>query len=435
MQQWKYLQVSGLLMGFLLVAGGAGVAQEKTPIVPDAQIEANVLKALAGTSQLADQSISTTTVYGQVTLTGTVRDEASRDMAETVTSNAPGVKKVIDQLAIGTTANENGPGQDQNSAVEGPNSGPQPGAYPPNEQQSEDQQQGNMGDAGEPPNAGGPPNGGPQYGPAGPPPNAGPQPQYDPQYGPAGPPPQEGQNQPEGPYRRPYNPSYGQAPPPQYARPYPAQRGGEAVVVPGGTLLRVRVNEGMDSKNTAPGTVFDGIVINDVVAGNAVAIPRGTSVQGKVVEVHNAGSLKGKGELALQLTQITLGGQTYPIVSDAWSHQGADKTGQTVGNAVGLGAFGALIGAVAGGGPGALIGAGVGGAAGVGASAASGRGEAVVPAEAILNFRLTQQVPLTTVSQEEMNRLASGVQPAQQLRRRNPPPPPYYYYGPAYYPY
>lgn len=191
----------------------------------------------------------------------------------------------------------------------------------------------------------------------------------------------------------------------------------------------------MDSKNTAPGTVFDGVVISDIIAGNAVAIPRGTSVQGKVVEVHNAGSLKGKGELALQLTQIALGGRTYPVVSDAWSHQGADKTGQTVGNAVGLGAFGALIGAVAGGGPGALIGAGLGGAAGVGASAASGRGEAVLPAEAILNFRLVQQLPLTTVSQEEMDRLATGVQPVQRLHRRYPPPPPYYYYGPAYYPY
>lgn len=421
-------------MGFLLVAGGAGVAQEKTAIVPDAQVEANVLKALAATPQLADQSISTTTVYGQVTLSGTVRDEASRDMAETVTSNTPGVKKVIDQLAIGAAIPEDAQGQDQNSA-EGPNSGPPPDeAYPPNEQQPENQQPGEMGAAGAPP-AGGSPNGEPQYGPAGPPPNGGAQPQYDPRYGPAGPPPQEGENQPEGQYRPPYNPSYGQAPPPQYARPYPAQRGGEAVVVPSGTLIRVRINEGMDSKNTAPGTVFDGVVINDVVAGNAVAIPRGTSVLGKVVDVHNAGSFKGKGELALQLTQITLGGQTYPIVSDAWSHQGADKTGQTVGNAVGLGAFGALIGAVAGGGPGALIGAGVGGAAGVGASAASGRGEAVVPAEAILNFRLAQQVPLTTVSQDEMNRLATGVQPVQQLRRRNPPPPPYYYYGPAYYPY
>jgi hypothetical protein len=411
-------------MGFLFAAAGAGVAQEKTAIVPDAQIEANVLKTLAGTPQLADQPISTTTVYGQVTLTGTVRDEASRDMAETVTADTPGVKKVIDQLAIGTTGAENGTEPDQNSAAEGPNSGPQPdGAnYPPTEQQPQDQQQGDLGTAGAPP--------------TGPPPNAaGPQPQYDPQYGPAGPPPQVGQNQPEGPYRPPYNPSYGQAPAPPYARPYPAQRGGEAVVVPSGTLIRVRVNEGMDSKNTAPGTVFDGVVINDVIAGNAVAIPRGTSVLGKVVDVHNAGSLKGKGELALQLTQIALGGQTYLIVSDAWSHQGADKTGQTVGNAVGLGVFGALIGAVAGGGPGALIGAGVGGAAGVGASAASGRGEAVVPAEAILNFRLAQQVPLTTVSQDEMNRLAVGVQPVQRLRRRNPPPPPYYYYGPAYYPY
>lgn len=423
MHQSRYLPVSGLLIGFLLVAAGAGVAQEKTAIVPDAQIEANVLKALAGTPELADQSISTTTVYGQVTLTGTVRDEASRDMAETVTSDTPGVKKVIDQLAIGNAGVENGTDQDQNSATEGPNASPQPyETNPSNQQQPDDQQQGDLGPASPPA--------------AGPPPNAGPQPQYDPQYGPAGPPPQLGQNQPEEPYRPPYNPSYGQAPASPYARPpYPAQRGGEAVVVPSGTLIRVRVNEGMDSKNTAPGTTFDGVVINDVIAGNAVAIPRGTSVLGKVVDVHNAGSLKGKGELALQLTQITLGGQTYPVVSDAWSHQGADKTGQTVGNAVGLGVFGALIGAVAGGGPGALIGAGVGGAAGVGASAASGRGEAVVPAEAILNFRLAQQVPLTTVSQDEMNRLASGVQPAQQLQRRNPPPPRYYYYGPAYYPY
>ncbi|WP_348269182.1 BON domain-containing protein [Edaphobacter paludis] len=423
MQQWKCFQISGLVLGVLLTAGGAATAQEKTAIVPDAQIEANVLKALAAQPQLADQAISTTTVFGQVTLTGTVRDEASRDMAEKVTSDAPGVKKVIDQLAIGTVAAEGSPAPDQGAAAEGTQPELQSdGTYAPapNGQQPDNQQNGEMGAAGVPPSNG--PENGPQYGPAGPPP-----------------PPQESQNQPEGQYRPPYNPSNGPAngqapPPPQYRRPYPAQRGGEAVVVPSGTMLRVRVNEGMDSKNTAPGTMFDGVVINDVVAGNAVAIPRGTAVQGKVVDVHNAGALNGKGELALQLTQITLAGQTYPIVSDAWSHQGADKTGQTVGNAVGLGAFGALIGAVAGGGPGALVGAGLGGAAGVGVSAASRRGEAMVPPEAILNFRLAQQVPLTTVSQDEMNRLASGIQPARQLQRR-PYAPPYYYYGPAYYPY
>lgn len=443
MQHWKCVRVSGFLVGVLLATGGAGVAQDKAAVVPDAQVEANVLKALAAQPQLVDQAISTTTVYGQVTLTGTVRDEASRDMAETVISNTPGVKKVIDQLAIGAPSAENDSAQDQGSAADGTNPqlqsdgtyAPAPNGQQPNDQQPEDQQQGQMGAAGQPP-AGGSPNVNPEYGPAGPPPDVG---EAQPQYGPAGPPPQEGQNQqPEGQYRPPYNPSYnqgyGQAPPPPYQRPYPAQRGGEAVVVPSGTMIRVRVNEGMDSKNTAPGTMFDGVVINDVVAGNAVAIPRGAAIQGKVVDVHSAGSLKGKGELALQLTQVTLGGQAYPIVSAAWSQQGADKTGQTVGNAVGLGAFGALLGAVAGGGPGALVGAGIGGAAGLGVSAASRRGEAVVPPEAILSFRLTQQVPLTTVSQAEMNRLAAGVQPAQQLQRRMPPPPPYYY-GPAYYPY
>jgi hypothetical protein len=400
-------RVSGFLIAGLLLVGGTVFAQEKPAVVPDAQIEANVLKALADVPQLADQAISTTTVYGEVTLSGTVRDEASRDMAEKVAADAPGVKKVVDQLAIGTaeaaetspapdqaqdqgeSAGDNGPVlQSDGTYTQGANT-QQPDAQ---ENQQQNQQQGDM--------------------------RATP-----------GPPP--GQSRPNGPYRRPYGPPYGQQRA-ENMRPYVEQMGGQSVVVPSGTLLRVRINEGMDSKNTAPGTMFDGVVLSDVIAGNAVAIPRGTAVQGNVVDAHNAGALKGKGQLALELTQITLGGQTYSVVSDAWTHQGADKTGQTVGNAVGLGAVGAMIGAVAGGGPGALLGAGIGGAAGVGTSAATKRGEAMIPAEAILTFHLTRELPLMTVSQAEMNRLASGVQASTpQLGRRYPPPPPPYY-GPAY---
>jgi hypothetical protein len=228
-------------------------------------------------------------------------------------------------------------------------------------------------------------------------------------------------------YRRPYAPAY----PPQ--QPYVEQRGGDAVVVPVGSLLRVRINEGVDSKHTVPGTVLDGVVLSDVVAGGSIAIPRGASVQGTVVDVHKAGDYKGKGTVSLRLTQVTLGGKIYPVVSDAWTQQGADKTGQTVSNTVGLSAVGAMIGAVAGGGVGAAIGAGVGGVAGLGVSGASGRGEAVIPSEAILNFRLVQPVELTTVSQAELNRLGAGLPPPQgQLVRRRPLPPPPPYYGPAY---
>ena len=393
-------------MAGLLMVGGTGFAQEKATVMPDAEIEANVLKALAGVPQLADQAISTTTVYGQVTLSGTVRDEASRDMAEKVAADALGVKKVIDELAIGTVAPaENTPAQDQDNA--GEDSGPvlqSDGTYAP----APDAQGQNTPEDGDANAETAPP-----------------------------PPPQQGPGQPDGQYRRPYGPPYS-----RHAagnpRTYTDQPGGESVVVPRGTLIRVRINEAMNSRDTAPGTIFDGVALNDVIAGNAVAIPRGAAVQGRVIDTQNAGALKGKGELALQLTQITLGGQTYPVVSDAWTHQGADKTGQTVGNAVGLGAFGAMIGAIAGGGPGALLGAGLGGAAGVGVSAASGRGESMIPAEAILTFHLAQQVPMVTVSQAEMNRLASGIGPIARptmQRRYYPRPYPHYYYGPAYYPY
>src|SRR5690348_18431896 len=113
-----------LLFGAL---AASGAAQQKQATMPDAEVEANVLKALAGSPQLADQDIHTTTVYGQVTLTGNVRDEASRDMAEQVASEATGVKKVIDQLAVGTSttasnsANAPAEAQDQGSAEQGTN--------------------------------------------------------------------------------------------------------------------------------------------------------------------------------------------------------------------------------------------------------------------------------------------------------------------------
>jgi hypothetical protein len=241
-------------------------------------------------------------------------------------------------------------------------------------------------------------------------------------------------------YRQPYQgapqPGYGQQAYGQQQAPvqYGAQEAGKAVTIPSGALLRVRLVEGLTAKRIKAGTVFDATVLNDVIADGEVAIPRGASVQGTIVESNPSGAVGGKGQLALQLTSVSLSGRNYPIVSDTWTHYGRDKTGQTVGSAVGLGAFGALIGAVAGGGAGAAIGAAAGGAAGIGASAASGRNDVVVPAEAIISFHLAQPAGVTTVSQQEMDRLGYGVQQAN-LQRRQPPPPPGYYGRPAYYPY
>ncbi|WP_213803257.1 BON domain-containing protein [Granulicella sp. dw_53] len=427
----RSLHSSGVLAAVFLLAQLPVQAQENPPAaqagapqssnVPDAQVEANVLKALAGAPQLADQNITTTTVYGVVTLSGTVRDEETRTLAETLASRAPGVKKVVGELTIGTSP-ASAPDQPQGPPVPGTNpnlqsdgtmappppQGDQANPYPPGQGNAQQN---------------------PQY-PQQPPPYPQQNPQYPPSNGPTAqhaPPPPD-----QGPYGgRPYG-----SPPSSYPQgePYGAQKAGVSVVVPSGSMVRIRINQGLDSQHAQPGNIFDGVVLNDVVADGAVAIPRGAAIQGSVVDAKASGALKGRGEISLQLTQVTLGGKSYPLVSDRWSNVGVDKTARTVNSAIGLGAVGAIIGAVAGGGPGAAIGAGVGGAAGLGASAASGGGQALVPPEAILTFHLTQPTQVATVSQAEMDRLGYGVPTGSQPRLMRRPGPPYGgYYGPGYY--
>lgn len=381
----------GALVAGLFVAPNLGYCQTAQQTVSDAQIEANVLKALAASPELANQPIKTTSVYGTVTLTGTVKDEASRDLAENIVSHTADVKKVIDEMIVGAVPAEQSASVADASGGSNPNLQSDGTIAPP---------------AGSQPATASEPAAAAQAS------------------APSAPPAPVVQERP--PARR------------EYAqRPYIEQRGGDAVTVPSGARLRVRVDEEMNSKDTAAGMVFHGVVLNDVVADGSVAIPRGAAVEGKVVDVHKAGDFKGQGALMLQLTDMTLGGRTYPLASNEWTQHGVDKTGQTVNSAVGLGAVGAIIGAVAGGGAGAAVGAGVGGVAGLGASAASRRGEAVIPAEGILAFNLTQPTELTTVSQAELDRLGAGVPlgTSATLRRRPPPPPPYYGpYGP-YRPY
>ncbi len=77
----------------------AAAAAAKT--MPDAAVEANVLKALAGAPDLANQPMTTTTVYGVVTLSGSVESEALRVEAETIVSKTKGVKKVVDEMTLG----------------------------------------------------------------------------------------------------------------------------------------------------------------------------------------------------------------------------------------------------------------------------------------------------------------------------------------------
>ena len=429
-----------LLTGMLAVAGAAHAQNN----VPDAQVESNVLKALAAAPELASASITTRTMYGTVTLSGTVQDEPTRRRAENLAANADGVKKVVDEIrlpneqataqtATGAPAQTNpAPAmvlQSDGTYAPATDANPAPGSAPaetaqrnnPEADAQLDQQLENQ--------AG---NAQPMANNPAPPSDANTQQQANPYPSPR-------------PNRRPLNP-YPTQPgyPPSYAGTgqQPMYNEGQVpnqpVTIPSGALLRVRLNRTLSSDRTPAGTVFDGVIANDVVANGVVAIPRGASVQGTVVNAKSSGVLKGRGEMSIQLTQVTLGGKQYPIVSDMWAHNGGDKTTETINKTAGFGAGGALLGALAGGGKGAAIGAGVGAALGLGSSAASGNGQVYIPAEALVTFHLAQPAAVQTVSEQEMQRLAYGV-PATgdgPVRYRRAPRvvigPTYY---PGYYPY
>jgi hypothetical protein len=399
------------LGGVVLSVGLATISFAQDKPVSDAQVEANVLKSLASAPELADQPIGSSTTFGTVTLSGSVENETLRDKAEQLVANTAGVKKVVDELTIGiSTPATTGVSQPPEEAADQAEQG---SAAP--SQQSEDT--------------------------TAPAASPSPYPQTASQSSISSAAQAPVERSPE----QPGSPSYSQQSTPYPPAPHPPyrvqQQAGQSVILPSGTVVRVRLNQAMDSRHTQPGAPFDGVVLNDILANGMVAIPRGAAVQGYVADTQPGGDLRGRGGIALQLSQVTLEGHPYPLTSDPWSHAGYDKTGQTVGTTVGLGAVGATIGAIAGGGPGALLGAGIGAIAGLGVSSASRQGEAAVPSEAIVSFRLTQQAALMTVSQAELDRLGAGLPPppanAPAMRRRYypPPPPPPYAYGPAYYPY
>ncbi len=104
-------------------------------------------------------------------------------------------------------------------------------------------------------------------------------------------------------------------------------------------------------------------------------------VTGRVVDVKKPGELKGGASIALQLTNLNLGGNSYSLATDVFNTSSPGKGGYTAGNTVGAAALGAAIGAVAGGGPGAAIGAVAGTGVGLGASAATPGPRSVVPPE------------------------------------------------------
>jgi len=385
----------------IALSGAIALAQDAAPAPAsagrtDGQIEMDVVHTLDASTALKQDLITAATIQGEVTLSGTVSDEASKELAGSLAGQVAGVTKVSNNLTVGNPQQA----QDaQDAAQPAPAADPAPAASGDTQAQS---------------------SGGPA-----PDPGAAPYPAQT---------PAQTQSQDQAQSAPP------PPPPPPGARPTYARRGpvyAEAkgpVTLAQGTLLRLRTSEFVDSKHAKDGTAVQFTVIQDVASGGVLAIPRGATVHGVVTETKNAGALAGSSVLALKLTSLDLGGQNYPLETDQFKVKSPNKAGRTAGNIFGGAVLGAIIGGAVDRGPGAAIGAAAGAGAGTAASAASPGPQAWIPAEALVDFHLAAPLTVNPVDRQEAARLAQGLyQGGPNLYRRGGPA--YGYYGPYGSPY
>jgi hypothetical protein len=180
-------------------------------------------------------------------------------------------------------------------------------------------------------------------------------------------------------------------PAPPSAAPAPSSE----IVLPEGTVIEVRLAERLSSATNRVGDHFDSILDRDIENGQGeVIVPKGTTVQGTIVDAAEPGRVKGRASLTFRLERLELGHDDVDITTNEISIE-AESGKADDAKRVGIGAaVGAAVGAIFGG----RRGAAVGGATGAGGSAArvlltKGR-QVVIDRERLFSFRLEQEVTL-----------------------------------------
>jgi len=168
----------------------------------------------------------------------------------------------------------------------------------------------------------------------------------------------------------------------------PPPPGRQSVIIPAGTLFRVRTIEYIDVDATKAGAKFRASIDDPIMLGGDVIVPRGADAVMVASKVEQGGRMKGSDLIQLKVNTITVGGRAYPVVTTVSESKTGGEGKKTAGKILGGAGLGAIIGGIAGGGKGAAIGALAGGAGGT-IIAASGQPHLKIPAETRLEFQLT----------------------------------------------
>jgi hypothetical protein len=347
---------SRFFVATLVAAMALGTGCKKQEAAPtqvtrtDAEVTSDIQAKITAESALGGQAIQVAVANGVATLTGTANDPASRALAANDAGSVAGVRTVINDLTLQPI---------QQAAAPAPVAPPQPAKAPA----TRDHKRHHTNVAA----------------------LAQPEPQPQPEQAAQPPTPSESEVAAPPPPPPP--------PPPPAQPPKPVEK---TVTVSEGTIVPVRITEALDSSVTHENDAIHGSLAGDLIVDGMIAVPQGAPVVGRVVDARDAAHFKGTSLLSIELTQVKVQGREIPVVTDAFTKEGAARGKNTAAKAGGGAALGAIIGAIAGGGKGAAIGAVAGGGAGTAANGVTRGQQVSIPSETLVNFRLQTSITVNT---------------------------------------
>jgi outer membrane biosynthesis protein TonB len=333
------LRYAALVIGATLLLSSCSYLEQFTGQADDQAITAEIQSKLFADSVLKMRDIQVNSQKGVVTLNGSVNTDVEKAAVERIASEAKGVKQVVNQLSVAPAATAPAVTPPE-TATATPPPEPAPVEQPKAKRRGEQAA------------------------------------------------PKETAPEPE--------PESQAAAAPAAAAPAPAPAPPEPVMVtiPAGTVITVRMIDGIDSSSNRPGEEFAASVDAPVVVGNHIVIRHGADARVRLVEVQSAGRMTGRSELAVELVGLAIGSNTYAVESGVFQKQGASRGKRTAATVGGGAALGGLIGAIAGKGKGAAIGAAVGAGAGTAVQASTHGQQVQIPPETKIDFTLKSPITL-----------------------------------------
>jgi len=165
-----------------------------------------------------------------------------------------------------------------------------------------------------------------------------------------------------------------------------------AVTVPAGTSLLVRMIDSVDSETNRIGDRFHASLESALVVDEVVVAPKGADVYGKLAQAKEAGKVSGSAQLTLELTGIRVNGRIVPVDSTDYDVAGKSRGKQSAERIGGGAVAGAVLGAIIGGGKGAAVGGTLGAGTGTAVQVMTHGQQVRIPSETLLEFKLQQEV-------------------------------------------